>query len=159
MYNQTNEFVYLEENVSHNADLSIEDNRRFASYHYDKLRRAHHSFLTRCIGWQTKNRAYHPICYLNTYITTGSESIEATKHGMMRILFAGFVARKGGTRLPNCVMFGESVGGAGCMGGGAGKRVDGMFFWTTLELLASTPISGRLQPRTKENSARRRNKG
>ena len=28
VYNQTNEFVYLRGNVSHNADLSIEVNRR-----------------------------------------------------------------------------------------------------------------------------------
>ena len=35
----------------------------------------------------------------------------------MRVLFAGFVARMGDTRLPKCVMFGEMVGGAGCVGG------------------------------------------
>ena len=34
----------------------------------------------------------------------------------MRILFAGFVARMEDTRLPKCVMFGELVGGAGCVG-------------------------------------------
>ena len=32
-------------------------------------------------------------------------------------MFAGFVARVEGTRLPKCVMFGEMVGGAGCVGG------------------------------------------
>ena len=36
---------------------------------------------------------------------------------MRRILFAGFVARMEDTRLPKCVMFGELVGGAGCVGG------------------------------------------
>ena len=97
VYNQTNEFAYLEGNVNHNADLSIEVNWRilnawcsFRKYtlelynqpsaplepkirmvraevlekmlygcvtwspracHYDTLRQAHHSFLTRCIGW------------------------------------------------------------------------------------------------------------
>ena len=97
VYNQTNEFVYLGENVTHNADLSIEVDRRirnawcsFRKYtlelshlpsaplelkiwvlraevletmlhgyvtwslracHYDTLRRAHHRFLTCCIGW------------------------------------------------------------------------------------------------------------
>ena len=97
VYNQTNEFVYLGGNVNHNADLSIEVDRRirnawcsFRKYtlelydrpsaplelktrmlraevletmlygcvtwspracHYDTLRRAHHRFLTRCIGW------------------------------------------------------------------------------------------------------------
>ena len=33
------------------------------------------------------------------------------------ILFAGFVARMEDTRRPKCVMFGELVGGAGCLGG------------------------------------------
>ena len=47
---------------------------------------------------------------------TGSESIEATLR-RRRILFAGFVARMEDTRLPKCVMFGEMVGGAGCVGG------------------------------------------
>ena len=47
---------------------------------------------------------------------TGSESIEATLR-RRRILFAGFVARMEGTRLPKYVMFGELVGGAGCVRG------------------------------------------
>ena len=62
------------------------------------------------------NRADHPISYLDTLVTTGSESIEATLH-RRRILFAGFVARMEDTRLPKCVMFGEMAGGAGCVGG------------------------------------------
>ena len=33
-----------------------------------------------------------------------------------RILFAGLVARMGDTRLPKCVMFGELVGSASCVG-------------------------------------------
>ena len=32
-------------------------------------------------------------------------------------MFAGFAARMEDTRLPKCVMFGEMVGGAGCVGG------------------------------------------
>ena len=32
-----------------------------------------------------------------------------------RILFAGFVARMEDTRLSECVMFGELMGGAGCV--------------------------------------------
>ena len=32
-------------------------------------------------------------------------------------MFAGFVAGIEDTRLPKCVMFGEMVGGAGCVGG------------------------------------------
>ena len=53
---------------------------------------------------------------LGTLVKTGSESIEATLR-RRRILFAGFVARMEDTRLPECVMFGEMVGGAGCVGG------------------------------------------
>ena len=162
VYNQTNEFVYLGGNVNHNADLSIEVDRRirnawcsFRKYtlelydrpsaplelkirmlraevletmlygcvtwspracHYDTLRRAHHRFLTRCIGWRKHNRADHRISYLGTLIKTRSESIEATLR-RRRILFAGFVARMEDTRLPKCVMFVEMVGGAGCVGG------------------------------------------
>ena len=145
VYNQTNEFVYVVGNVNHDADLSIEVDRRirnawcsFRKYtlelydrpsaslelkirmlraevletmlydcitwspracHYDTLRRAHHRFLTRCIGWRKHNRADHPISYLGTLIKTGSESIEATLR-RRRILLAGFVARMENTRLP-----------------------------------------------------------
>ena len=56
---------------------------------------------------------------------TGSASIEATLR-RRRILFAGFVARMEDTRLPKCVMFGEMVGGAGCVGG-QGKEWMGCF--------------------------------
>ena len=83
--------------------------------HYDTLRRAHHRFLTRCIGWRNHKRADHPISYLDTLIKTGSESIEATLR-RRRILFAEFVARMEDTRLPKGVMFGEMVGAAGCVG-------------------------------------------
>ena len=84
--------------------------------HYDTLRRARHRFLTRCIVWRKHNRANHPISYLDTLVKTGSESIEATLR-RRRILFAGFMARMEDTRIPKCVMFGEMVGGAGCVGG------------------------------------------
>ena len=162
VYNQTKEFVYLGGNVTHNADLSIEVDRRirnawcsFRKYtlelydrpsaplelkirmrraekletmlcgcvtwsprtcHYDKPRRAHHRFLTRCIGWGKHNHADHPISYQHTLLKTGSESIEATSC-RRRILFAAFVARMEDMRLPKCVMFGEMVGGVGCVGG------------------------------------------
>ena len=95
--------------------------------HYDTLRRAHHRFLTRCIGWRRHNRADHPISYLDTLVKTGSESIGSTLRRRW-ILFAGFVAGMEDTRrLQKCVMFGEMVGGTDCVGGGAGKRVDGVF--------------------------------
>ena len=45
-----------------------------------------------------------------------SESIEATLR-RRRILSAEFVARMEDTRLPKCVIFGELMGGAGCVGG------------------------------------------
>ena len=84
--------------------------------HYDTLRRDHHSFLTRRIGWRKYNRTDHPISYLDTLLKTGSESIEMIMR-RRRILFAGFVARMEDTTLPKCVMFGELVGDAGCVGG------------------------------------------
>ena len=84
--------------------------------YYDRLRRAHHRFLTRCIGWRMHNRTDHPTSYLDTLVKTGSESIEATLR-RRRILFAGFVARMEDTRPPKCVIFGEMVGSAGCVGG------------------------------------------
>ena len=84
--------------------------------HYDTLSRAHHRFLTRCIGWRKHIRADHPIFYLDTLLKAGSESVEATLR-RKQILFAGFAARMEDTRLPKCVMFGKMVGGAGCVGG------------------------------------------
>jgi len=58
------------------------------SYHYDALRRAQNSFLTRCIGWRKHRRTDHPIPYVETLLKTVSESIEATLRNR-RILFAG----------------------------------------------------------------------
>ena len=66
--------------------------------HCDTLRRAHHSFLTRCIVWGKNNRTDHPISNLDTLRKTGRESIEATTR-RRQILFAGFVARLEDTRL------------------------------------------------------------
>ena len=102
------------------------------------------------------NRADHPISYLDTLVKTESESIEATLR-RRRFLFAGFVARMEDTRLPKCVMFGELVGGASCVG--ARKKSGWGVSWTTSELSASTPTSGRLQSRTRGNGAERQNKG
>ena len=109
--------IYPGGNVNHNADLSIDLNRRirdalcsFRTYtlklydrpsallelkirmlraevletmmygcvtwspracHHDTLRRVHHGFLTRCIGWRKNNRADHPISYLVTLYEDG----------------------------------------------------------------------------------------
>ena len=124
--------------------------------HYDTLGRAHNRFLTRCIGWQNHNRADHPISYLNTHIKTGSESIEATLR-RRRILFAGFVASMEDTRMPKCVMFGELVGRAGCVGGR--KKSGWGVSWMMSELSELTPTTGRPQPRTRGKCPKRRNKG
>ena len=104
-------------------------------------RAAYDRLLTRCIGWRKHSRADHPIFYLDTLVKTGSESIEATLH-RRRILFAGFVARMEDTRLPKCVMFGEMVGVRAVWG--ARKTSEWGVSWTTSELSASTPTSGRL---------------
>ena len=92
--------------------------------HYDTLRRAHHSFLTHCIGWQKHNRADHPISYLDTLIKKRSESIEATLR-RRRFLFAGFMAR-GGYETPE-VRDVRTIGGGRGLCGGAAKRMGGVF--------------------------------
>ena len=113
------------------------------AFHYDTLRRVHHRFLTRYIGWRKTNPADHPISHLDTLIKTGSESIEATLRRRW-ILLAGFVARMEDTRLPKCVMFGEMVGGAGCVGG---REKSGWGVSCTIsELSASTPTMNDCNP-------------
>ena len=92
--------------------------------YYDKLRRAHHRFLTRCIGWRKHYRAKHSISNLDTLIKTGRESTKATLR-RRRILFAGFVVRMEDTRLPKCVMFG--IGRGRGLYGRQGKEWMGCF--------------------------------
>ena len=60
-------------------------------------------------------------------------------------------------RLTKCVMFGELVGGAGCVGG-QGKGWMGCFL-DDLKAFGITPTSGRLHSRTRKNGAGRRDKG
>ena len=201
VFNQTNEFVYLGRNVNHNADLSIEVNRRirnawcsFWKYtlklydrtiaplelkiwmlraevlgtmlcscivwspracHYYTLRRAHHSSLTRCIGWRKNNRADDPI-YLDTLIKTGNESIEATYAG------GGSCSQNSWRacwRIRDCqVRDARRIGGARAAWG-AMKNIGWGVSWTTSDFSASTPTCGRLQPSTRGNGAGRRNKG
>ena len=100
--------------------------------HYDTLRRAHSSFLTRYIGWQQNNPPEHPIFYLGILMEIGSESIEVIILSS-RILFTGFVSRIADTKLPKCVMFGELMGSTGCVGGCRKKSGRGVS-WTTSEL-------------------------
>ena len=94
--------------------------------HYDTLRRAHHRFLTRCIGWRNNNCADHPNSYLYTLVKTGSDSIEATLR-RRRILFAGFVARMENTRTTAEVRDVRRVGGRRGLCEGPGKIVNGVF--------------------------------
>ena len=62
-------------------------------------------------------QSHRPPDFLSGYaFKTRSESIDGTLR-RRRILFAGFVARMEDTRLPKCAMFGEMVGGTGCVGG------------------------------------------
>ena len=61
------------------------------------------------------------------------------------------------TEPPGAMMFGEMVGGAGCVKGQEKERMG--VSWTTSELSASTPINGRLQPGTKGNGVEWQNKG
>ena len=68
------------------------------------------------------------------------------------------MARMEDTRLPKNVMFGELVGGAGCVGGRK-KKEWGVSSGTTSELSSSTSTSGRLEHMTRGNEAGRWNKG
>ena len=86
----------------------------------------------------------------------GSESIEATQRSR-RILIVGFVVRMEDTRLSKCVIFGELAGGAGCIGGQE-KEWMGCFL-DDPRAFGINATSGRLQPRTRGNGVRRRNKG
>ena len=124
--------------------------------HYDTLRGAHHSFLNRCIGWRTRTRTDHPISYLETLVKAGSESIETILR-KRRILFAGFVARMEDTRLPKCVMFGELVGGAASPGGQEKEWMGCLL--DDFRVSASTPTSGRSQPRTRGDGIGQPNNG
>ena len=73
---------------------------------------------------------------------TGSETVDAIMRGRRMVLFVVLVARMEDARLPNCVMFGRLVGGAGCVGGRK-KRGRGIY-WMTSEVLVLTLTSGRL---------------
>ena len=110
--------------------------------HYDTLRRDHHRFSTRCIGWRKHNhRADRPISYLDTLIKTGSESIEATLRRRRGILFARLVARMEDTRLPKCVTFGEMMGAWAMLG--ARKKSGWGVSWTISELSEDDCSPGR----------------
>ena len=80
------------------------------------------------------------------------------------ILFAGFFGAHEGHEertLPTCLKFRELTGGGRGLRGGTGKRRKSGWgvSWMTSELSISTPTSGRLQPRTRGDGARRWNNG
>ena len=81
-----------------------------------RLRRVRPSILFRCPGGRERKRHDHTPSYGDALAKTASGSIEAKVH-KGRLLFAGFVARKGDERLPQRVMFGELVRGKGYSGG------------------------------------------
>ena len=82
----------------------------------DRLRKAHHQMLLRCLGWRKRKLEDHILSNANVLLRTDSESIETTVR-RRKILFAGFVARMGEERLPRRVMFREMLGGKGYSGG------------------------------------------
>ena len=76
------------------------------------------------------------------------------------LVFAGFVIRMEDTSLPKCVMFGELARGAGCVHGGAGNRVDGVFpgrpqSFIFMPIGINADQGTRLQPRTAQNGGTR----
>ena len=192
--NQTDEFVYLEGNVNHNADLSIEVNRRirnawcsFRKYtlelydrpsapleleirmlraevletyggvtwsprasRYDTLRRAHHRFLTRCIGWRKHNRADHPISYLETLIKTGKGEHRGD-YTQEADLVRGICDAHGAYETAKVRDVRRIDGGCGLCGWRE-KRVDGVFPGRPQSFRRT---SGRLQPRARGKGAGR----
>ena len=121
--------------------------------HYDTLRRAHHSFLARCIGWRKHNRTDHPISYLDTLVKTGSETIEA----ILRKRRIGVCSAHGGHEIAEVRDVRGTRGGYGFRE--VTRNLMNGVSWATSEFSASTPTSGRSQPRTRGNGIRRRNKG
>ena len=71
--------------------------------------------LFQSLHWLAKAQSRRPPDFLSGHAyQDGGESIEATLR-RRRILFTEFVARMEDTRLPKRLMFGELVGGAGCV--------------------------------------------
>ena len=91
--------------------------------HNDTLRRAHHSFLTRCIGWRKHNRADHPISYLDTRNKTGKVTGDFTQKAD---LVCGICGAHGGYETAEGRDVWRNGGGRGLCGGPR-RRVDGAF--------------------------------
>ena len=195
VYNQTNEFLYLGENVNHNADLSIEVDQRmrnawcsFRKYTLELYDRASAALelkrysrqcctaasygaralasTTQCAEPSTgfdslhllaKAQSHRPPDSLSGYAyqdrkreNRGDFTQEADRVRGICGAHAGYETAK----VPDVRRDG---GGRGLCGGVRKKSGRGVS-WTTSEVSASTPTSRRLQPRTRGNSAGRRNK-
>ena len=72
------------------------------------------------LNWLAREQPHRQPDFLSEHSNeNGTERIDAIMRRRW-ILFAGFVARMEDTKVLHCVMFGELMGGAGCVGG-AGK--------------------------------------
>ena len=128
--------------------------------HYDTLRRAHHRFLTRCIGWRK-----HYYIAPTTRFPISTRCLSRREVRTSRRLYA-----EGGSRLRDLwrawrirdcrsAWCSERWWGARAVSGARKKSGGWGVSWTTSELSTSTPTSGRLQPRRRGNGAERQNKG
>ena len=61
--------------------------------HYDTLRRAHHRFLTRCIGWRKHNRADHPTLRFSRREVRASRRLYAGGGSCLRDLWRAWRVR------------------------------------------------------------------
>ena len=129
--------------------------RRPRACHNDRLHQAHNSFLTRCIGWQNNNTD-NSISNMDTVMKTGGESMEAIKR-RRGVSCLRYLWRPGRTEVCRSALCSKNCWGAWAAWG-ARKQNEWDVSWTTSELSVSTPTSRRLQPGTRVNSGRRRNK-
>ena len=80
--------------------------------HHDTLHQVHHSQRPDSLRRLAKEQSHRPPDFLSVNGCYGD--VKGKHRGSLRrrrILFAGFVARMEGTRLPECVMFGDLAGG------------------------------------------------
>ena len=126
--------------------------------HYDTLRRAHRSFLTRCIVWRNNNRPDHPILHLDTLIQTGSEKHRGdyTQEGY---LVRGICGTHGRYEIAEVRHVRRTGGGRG-LRGEPGKRVERVFPGRPQSFRHQRrPLDDYSPARTRRNGARRWNKG
>ena len=128
--------------------------RRLRACHNDPLHQAPRSLLTRCIGWQN-NHTDNSIFNLDTVMKTEVRASRPLNESEAYRV-CGICGAHGGQKTAEVRDVRRTVGGVGCVGG---QEKNGWgVSWTTSELSVLTPTSRRLQPRTRVNSGRRRNK-